>query len=82
MCLLLDLSESSSCCMMTGVVWPIVSSVHLPSEVPVFYLLLGRGFLFILDINPLILDVASIFLALLLTLSMVSTVENKSYILV
>lgn len=64
--------------MMTGVVLPNVSFIDRSSGIPVFYLLLGRGFLFILDIGPLILDVASMFLTVLLTLSMVSMVENKS----
>lgn len=60
---------------------PAVSFAHFPSEIPVFYLQLGRGFLFILDNDALLLDIASIFLTLLLTLSMVTTVGNKSLIL-
>ena len=82
MCFLLDLSENFFWCVIPGMGLPILFFAHFPSGILVFYLLLGRDFFFILDIDPLLLDTESIFLTLFLILSMMSTVENKSLILV
>lgn len=60
---------------------PFLSFAHFPSGMSLLYVLIRRDFLLILDITVLLaLDIANIFLTLLLTLSMVSIVEEKTLV--